>query len=64
VCMPHHILTTWMKPWGFIELLAQNKAVHMQLSLHLSFQLRQSPRGYTVGTIVGFYVAVMEALVP
>jgi hypothetical protein len=31
------IETTWMEPWGFNKLLAQNNAVHMKLSLRLSF---------------------------
>jgi hypothetical protein len=34
----------------------------MELSLHLSFYLRCSLGGYTVGTIAGFPVEVVEAL--
>jgi hypothetical protein len=34
---PCHLLTTQMKPWGFIKPSAQNKAVHMELSLRLTF---------------------------
>jgi hypothetical protein len=50
----HHLLTTWMELWGFIKSSAQNKAVHLGLSLHLSFQLSHSLGGYTMGTIMGF----------
>jgi hypothetical protein len=32
VCMPHHILTTWTEPCGFIKSSGQNKAAHTQLS--------------------------------
>jgi hypothetical protein len=39
VHMPHHILSTWTEPRGFIKSLVQNKAVHMELSLRLSFYL-------------------------
>ncbi len=59
-----HFLTTQMELWGFIKSLAQNKAVHMELSLHVSFYLRRSLRGYTVGTNMGFPVGIMEALAP
>jgi hypothetical protein len=34
----------------------------MEISLHLSFYLRHSLGGYTVGTTVGFSVEIMEAL--
>jgi hypothetical protein len=54
VRMPRHFLTTQMKLWGFIMSSVQNKVVHMELSIRLSFQLRRSLEGYTVGTIVGF----------
>jgi hypothetical protein len=36
----------------------------MELSLRLSFYLRCGLEGYTVGTIVGFPVETIEALVP
>jgi hypothetical protein len=36
----------------------------MELSLHLSFYLRRSFRGYTVGTTAGFPVEIVEALAP
>jgi hypothetical protein len=36
----------------------------MELSLHLSFYLRRSLRGYMVGTIAGFLVEIMEAFGP
>jgi hypothetical protein len=62
--MSHHFLTIRMEQWGFIKSSTQNKAVHMELSLRLSFQLRRILRGYTMGTTVGFQVAAMEALAP
>jgi hypothetical protein len=62
--MPHHFLTTWIEPWGVIKSSAQIKAVHMELSLCLSFKLSRSLRGYTVGTTVGFPCMTMEALAP
>jgi hypothetical protein len=37
VRMSHHLLTTRTELWGFIKLSAQNKAVHMELSIRLSF---------------------------
>jgi hypothetical protein len=43
-----------MEPGGFIKLSMQNKAVHMELSLRLSFYLSRSFRGNTVGTTTGF----------
>jgi hypothetical protein len=52
--MLRRILTSQMRPWAFIKSLVQNIAVHMELSLYLSFQLKRSLRGYTVGTITGF----------
>jgi hypothetical protein len=64
VRMLHHILTTRMELSGFIKLLAQNKVVHIEPSLRLSFYLRHSLGGYTVGTTVGFPVKIMEALAP
>jgi hypothetical protein len=36
----------------------------MELILHLSFYLRCSLGGYTVGTTVGFQVETVEALAP
>jgi hypothetical protein len=36
----------------------------MELSLCLSFYLRRSLRGYTVGTTAGFLVEIVEALAP
>jgi hypothetical protein len=42
----------------------QNKAVHMELSFCLSFYLRRSLGGYTVGTTMGFLVLTVEALAP
>jgi hypothetical protein len=36
----------------------------MELSLHLSFELRCCLGGYTVGTTEGFRVATVEALAP
>jgi hypothetical protein len=53
-----------MESWGFIKLPVQNKALHMELSPRLSFQLNRSFRGYKVGTTVGFRVATVEALAP
>jgi hypothetical protein len=54
VCMPHHLLTTQTEPWGFIKPSAQNKVVHTELSLYLSFHLSCSLEGYAVGTTTGF----------
>jgi hypothetical protein len=36
----------------------------MELSLHVSFYLRRSLEGYTVGTTMGFAVEIMVALAP
>jgi hypothetical protein len=60
--MPHHILTTRMEPWGFIESSVENKALHMELSLRLSFYHKRKLGGYTVGATVGFPVKIMETL--
>jgi hypothetical protein len=60
--MPHHILTTRIEPWGFIKSSAKNKAIHMELSLCLSFYLRHILGGYMMGTIAGFSIKTMEAL--
>jgi hypothetical protein len=43
-----------MEPWGFIKQSVENKVVHMELSLRLSFLLRRILEGCTVGTIAGF----------
>jgi hypothetical protein len=51
---------TQTEPWGLIKLSAQNIAVHMQLSLCLSFQLIRSLGGYTLGTTVGFQVKTVN----
>jgi hypothetical protein len=64
VRMPHQILTTWIEPWGFIKSSVQNKAVHMELSLCLSFHLRHSLRGYTVDITTGFLGKTVDALAP
>jgi hypothetical protein len=42
----------------------QIKAVHMDLSFRLSFQLSRSLGGYIVGTTMGFQVTTMETLAP
>jgi hypothetical protein len=52
------------EPWGIMKSSAQNKAIHMELSIRLSFQLRRSLGGYTVGTTAGFQIETMEALAP
>jgi hypothetical protein len=62
--MSHHILTTRMEPRGFIKPFVSNQAVYMELSLCLSFYLRCSLGGYTVGTTVGFPIEIVQALVP
>jgi hypothetical protein len=43
---------------------AENKALHIELSLRLSFQLSRSLESYMVSTTVGFQVTTMEALAP
>jgi hypothetical protein len=43
---------------------ALNRTVHLQLSLCLSFYLRRSLGGYTVGTTARFRVEIVEALAP
>jgi hypothetical protein len=53
-----------MELWVFIKSSALYLLVHMELSLRLSFYLRRSLHGYTVGTTVGFPVKIMEALAP
>jgi hypothetical protein len=62
VQIPHHILTTQMKPWDFIKLSALYLSLHMELSLRQSFYLRRSLRGYTVGITVGFPVEIVVTL--
>jgi hypothetical protein len=49
VHMPHHILTTWMEPRGFIKPLVHNQVVYMKLSLCLSFLPQAQPRGLHSG---------------
>jgi hypothetical protein len=61
VQMSCHTLTTHTEPWSFIKPSAQNKVVHMKLGIRLSFYLRHSLRGYTVGTTVGFLGNIVEA---
>jgi hypothetical protein len=58
----HHILITWTELWGFFKSSALYLSVHMELRRSLSFYLRRSLRGYTVGTTPGFKVELMEAL--
>jgi hypothetical protein len=41
----------------------QNKVIHMELSLRLSFYLRRSLRGYTMGTTAGFPVKIRGYMV-
>jgi hypothetical protein len=60
----HYILTTQTEPLGFIKLSTHYQAVHMELSLQLSFYLRRSLGGYMVGTTTGFPVKIVEALAP
>jgi hypothetical protein len=62
--MPHHILTTQRELWDLIKSSAQNKAVHMELSLCLSFSLRHSVGVDTAGTTMGFLVKIVKALAP
>jgi hypothetical protein len=50
----HHILTTRTEQWDFIKSSALYLSVQMELSLRLSFYLRRSLGGYTVGRTVGF----------
>jgi hypothetical protein len=64
VRIPHHILITQTKLWDFIKLSALYLSVHMELSLRVSFYLRRSLRGYTLGTTAGFPFKIMEALAP
>jgi hypothetical protein len=53
-----------MEPWGFFKSLVLYVSLHMELSLCLSFYLRHSLGGYTVGTTAGFPVKIVEALAP
>jgi hypothetical protein len=57
----HQILITQMELWNFIKLSVLYLSVHMELSLCLSFYLRRSLGGYSVGTTTGFPVVIMEA---
>jgi hypothetical protein len=41
----HHILTTRTEPRGFIKPSVYNQAVHMELSLRMSFLPQMQPRG-------------------
>jgi hypothetical protein len=43
-----------MGSWGFIKSSAQNKALYIELSFRVTFQLRRSLKGYMVGTTAGF----------
>jgi hypothetical protein len=58
----HHILTTRMEPWDFIKSSTLYLSVHMELSLRLSFYLRCSLGGYTVGTNMRFPPEIVVAL--
>jgi hypothetical protein len=60
----HNILTTRMESWDFIKSSALYLSIYMELSLRLSFYLRCSLGGYTVGTTAGFSVEIVEALGP
>jgi hypothetical protein len=60
----HHILTTLTELWDFSKSSALYLSVPMELSLHLSFYLQRSLERYTVGTIAGFPVEIVEALAP
>jgi hypothetical protein len=42
----------------------KSKALHMKLSLRLSFQLSHNLGGYLVGTTAGFRVTTIEVLGP
>jgi hypothetical protein len=64
VQIQHHILITQMELWDFIKLSVLYLLVHMELSFRLSFYLRRSLGGYTVGTTAGFPVEIVEALAP
>jgi hypothetical protein len=64
VRIPHHILTTLTEMWSFIKSSALYQLVHMEHSLPMSFSLRRSLRGYTMGTIAGFPAKIVEALAP
>jgi hypothetical protein len=62
--IPHYIHTTRTEPWGFIKSSVQNQAVHMELSLCLSFYLKCSLEGYMGNTTTVFLVKTMELLAP
>jgi hypothetical protein len=61
---PHHILTTWTEPWGYIKVVSATSHNTYATYPLLSFYLRCSLEGYTVGTTVGFRVEIVEALAP
>jgi hypothetical protein len=46
---PRHLMRTRMELWGFIKSSTENKAIHMEVSHHLSFQLRRNLGGYRGG---------------
>jgi hypothetical protein len=56
----HHILTTQTEPRDFIKSPTLYVSVHMELGIRLSFYLRSSLEGYTVGTTAGFPFKTME----
>jgi hypothetical protein len=54
-------------PNGTVQLhqvISTKQVVHTELSLRLTFQLRHSLEGYTVGTTAGFPIETVEALAP
>jgi hypothetical protein len=53
-----------MELWDFFKALVLYLSVHIELNLSLSFYLRRSLGGYTVGTTGGFQVELVDALVP
>jgi hypothetical protein len=60
----HHILQLGRNCGATLMSSALNRTVHLQLSLCLSFYLRRSLGGYTVGTTARFLVEIVEALAP
>jgi hypothetical protein len=50
--------------WGFFKSSMLYLSIYMEHSLRLRFYLRHSLGGYTVDTIAGFTVKIMEALSP
>jgi hypothetical protein len=59
-----HILTTQTELWDIIKSSVLYLSIHMEHSLRLSFYLRRSLGGNTVGTTAGFPVEIVEALAP